>query len=146
MKEGSWDECLGNNSSYNVTRDIAKSKALMDTARGRIAFFDTIKEDEANMNYIFEGYYSSLLETMHALVLSRGFKVENHICLGYYIRDVMKQSRLFYIFDDVRKKRNSLIYYGKQMDADIAKEAISKAKAIILELEKEIPFETNQNP
>ncbi|MCM2326091.1 MAG: hypothetical protein NDI94_06510 [Candidatus Woesearchaeota archaeon] len=145
MKEGSWDECVKSNSSYNVTKDIAKSKALIDTARGRIAFFDTIKEDEANMNYIFEGYYSSLLETMHAFVLSRGFKVENHICLGYYIRDVMKNNRLFFMFDDVRKKRNSLIYYGKHMDADIAQEAIITAKAIILELEKSISSD-HQNP
>ena len=92
--------------------------------------------DEKNANYIFEDYYSSLLEMLHAIVLLDGYKVDNHICLGYYLRDIFKREDLFRIFDDCRFKRNSLIYYGTRMDFEIAKDAIEKGKKLCKEFEK----------
>lgn len=53
-----------------------------------------------------------------------------------YIRDVLKREGIFRIFDDCRFKRNSLVYYGKRMDFDIAKDAIEKAKMLIKELNR----------
>lgn len=35
------------------------------------------------------------------------------------------------MFDDVRFKRNSLTYYGKKMDFEIAKDAILKCKILL---------------
>jgi len=83
---------------------------------------------------VFEGYYSSILEMLHAIVVLEGYKVNNHICLGYYLRDVLKNDELFRFFDDCRFKRNSLVYYGKRMDFEIAKDSIEKAKKLIKEL------------
>ncbi len=74
---------------------------------------------------------------LHALVLIKGYKVNNHICLGYFIRDVLKNRALFRKFDDCRYKRNSLLYYGKQMDFNVAKENIKISKEIIEKIEKE---------
>lgn len=76
----------------------------------------------------------SLLEIIHAVVLRKGWKVENHVCLGFYLRDIVKRVELFRVFDDARYKRNGLIYYGKKIDFDIAKETIIKVKNIIKEL------------
>ena len=71
---------------------------------------------------------------MHALVLLHGYKVGNHICLGYYLRDILQKHDLFRIFDDCRSKRNSLIYHGRKMDYETAKYAIEKNKKLIVEL------------
>ncbi|MEK6896850.1 MAG: hypothetical protein AABX12_05335, partial [Nanoarchaeota archaeon] len=87
-----------------------------------------------NANYIFEGIYTSILEILHALIINFGYKVSNHLCLGYYLRDKLKRNDLFMIFDDLRYKRNSIVYYGKEMEFEIAKEAISRAKILIKEL------------
>ena len=133
MKESSWGECLDYNSSVKVTPDEEKSKSLIETAEERIEF--SARELTAkNVNFVFEGYYSSILELLHAIVILGGYKVNNHICLGYYLRDVLKNEELFRIFDDCRFKRNSLVYYGKRMDFETAKDSIQKAKKLIKEL------------
>jgi hypothetical protein len=136
MKEDSWEECIISNSASKVTPDKAKARSLLDIAEGRINFLKTIIVKEENANYIFEGYYSSLLEIMHALAISNGYKVENHICLGYYLRDVIKDDRLFRIFDDVRVKRNRLLYYGKAMEFFVAEDSIRKITGLISEIRK----------
>ena len=128
MKQDSWEECITTNFSIKVTPNKAKAKVLLETAIGRNEFLQENSLKESNANYIFEGYYSSSLEMLHALVLLEGYKVLNHICIGYYIKDVLNDQKLFRLFDDCRFKRNSLIYYGKTMDFDVAQDAIFKCK------------------
>lgn len=135
MKEASWNDCLFVNSSIKITPDMEKAKSLIETAKERIEYSNK-SINEKTANYIFEDYYSSILELLHALVLLEGYNVSNHLCLGYYLRDVLKKGDLFNLFDDCRFKRNSLVYYGKRMDIDIAKESIEKAKRLFLELNK----------
>ena len=135
-KELLWNDCIFNKSSFKTRPDKAKVKSLIDTAKGRNEYLKKGVIDEDSANFVFEGYYSSALELLHALVLLNGFKVKNHVCLGYYLRDVLKKDDLFRIFDDWRFKRNSLVYYGKRMELDVAKEAIFKCKKLIRELSK----------
>jgi len=133
MKEASWDDCITSNSSIKITIDKEKAKSLIETAEERIEVL-SIELNEKTANYIFEYYYSSVLELLHSLVLLDGYKVNNHICLGYYLRDVLEKEDLFRLFDDLRFKRNSLVYYGKRMDFDIANDAIEKSKTLFSEL------------
>ena len=135
MKEASWKDCLDSNSSIKVTPDKSKSNSLIETAKERIEY-STREINKQNANYVFEGYYSSILEILHALVLIDGYKVNNHVCLGYYLKEIVKRDDLFMIFDDCRYKRTSLVYYGKRMDFDIAKDAIEKSKKLFKELNK----------
>ena len=133
MKESSWGECLNYSSVIKITPDKEKAASLTETADESIKF--SLRQlNERNANYVFEDYYSSILEPLHALILLNGYKVNNHICLGYYLRDVLKNDELFRLFDNCRFKRNSLVYYGKRMDFDTAKDAIEKAKKIFKEL------------
>jgi len=85
---------------------------------------------------VFEDYYTSLLELLQAITFKRGFNVLNHVCLGYYLKDVLKRKDLYIIFDDLRYKRNSLTYYGSRMDYETAKQAIERCKKIIEEIDK----------
>ncbi len=140
-KEGDWEECIETSSSVKVSPDKAKAKSLIDTATGRNEFLKSNSIKENTVNYIFEGYYSSALELLHALVLLHSYKVENHICLGYYIRDVLKKEDIFRLFDDCRFKRNSLIYYGRKMDFETAKTSIEKCLRLINELKKLLEVE-----
>ena len=133
-KESTWQECLESTFSLKVSPDLGKAKSLIDTAKGRIVFLKSTSVGESNANYLFEGYYASVLELLHALVLVKGYKVSNHICLGYYLRDVLKRNDLFRVFDDCRYKRNSLVYYGKRMDLNTAAEAIEKCQKLIKEI------------
>ncbi|MBI4452858.1 hypothetical protein HY637_05490 [Candidatus Woesearchaeota archaeon] len=133
MKESTWTECLNYSSAIKITPDKEKAESLIETAESRIQV-STKELTEKNANFVFEDYYSSILELVHAVVILDGYKVNNHICLGYYIRDILKNEDLFRLFDDCRFKRNSLVYYGKRMDFETAKDSIEKAKRLVKEL------------
>ena len=132
MKESNWDDCLANYAAKRVTPDVLRAESLIETAKERIAQVGQITEK--NGNFVFEDYYTSLVELLQAKTFTAGYNVLNHICLGFYLRDHLKRADLFLIFDDVRYKRNSLTYYGKRMDFPTAKHAINRCKKIMSEL------------
>ncbi|MFP4524743.1 MAG: hypothetical protein ACLFO2_05580, partial [Candidatus Woesearchaeota archaeon] len=88
-----------------------------------------------NANYLFEGYYTSVLEHLHANLAEKGLKVRNHLCLAHYLRDVENEPRLARTFDDCRQKRNKLQYYGKAMEPTVAEQAIDDCKALLTTLD-----------
>lgn len=134
MKESSWDECISEKSSMTASSDKAKARSLIDTARGRIEFISKSKMTPESANYIFEAHYTSALEILQAIVSIDGYKVSNHICLGFYLRDVLKRGELYRIFDDCRLKRNWFVYYGRTMGYETAAHTIEKCKILLKEL------------
>ena len=134
MKEGSWKDCLESNAALVVSADRAKARSLMETAQGRISFFKKIKINEENASFIFENYYSSVLETFHALVILEGFKVTNHVCLGFFVRDVLKNENLFRMFDDCRWERNGIVYYGTRLSFEKAVKEIKVCELLMKEI------------
>lgn len=129
MKDANWNDCLTNKSAKTATPDIKRAESLTETANERISLIKEI--NEKNCNFIFEDYYTSLLELLQAMAFKKGFNILNHLCIGYYLRDVLKREDLYILFDDMRYKRNSLTYYGSRMDYETAKQAIEKCKELI---------------
>jgi len=134
MKESNWEDCLSNKSAKSVSSDLKRAKSLIETAEERVSLTKDV--NEKNCNFVFEDYYTSVLEILQAKSFSEGYNILNHVCLGFYLRDVLKREDLFYLFDDLRYKRNSLTYYGSRMDFQTAKQAIEKCKKLIKELQK----------
>lgn len=132
MKENNWDDCLISNSTRRITPDLKRAQSLIEVAIERISLIKEI--NEKNCNFIFEDYYTSLIEIIQSKTFKNGFNVMNHICLGFYIRDILNREDFYRIFDDLRFKRNSLTYYGCRMEFEIAKDAINKCKFLIKEL------------
>ena len=133
MKEASWEECVEYNSAKKVSPNLERADSLRGVAEERIGIIKEITLK--NCNFVFENYYTSLLELLQALIIQRGYKILNHICLGYFLRDVLKEDRLYNLFDDLRYKRNSLTYYGNKMDFETAKQSIENSKTLMKELE-----------
>jgi hypothetical protein len=134
MKEASWDDCEDSFLAAKISPDRARAKTLVETAHARIKFATAAPINEGNANFVFENYYTSALETLTAVILLNGFKIENHVCAGFYLRDVMKRDDLFRLFDHCRSKRNALVYYGRKADLPSAKESIGMADRLIVEL------------
>ncbi|MBI5391973.1 hypothetical protein HZB00_03135 [Candidatus Woesearchaeota archaeon] len=133
MKETNWNDCLINQSAKTITPDSNRADSLRETAKERTSLIREITEK--NCNFVFEDYYTSLLEILQAIAFKNGYNILNHLCLGFYLRDILKREDLYILFDDARFKRNSLIYYGSRMDFETAKQAIEKCKKIIKELQ-----------
>ena len=129
MKEASWNDCVETNSVKKISPDTERANSLIKTSEERTSIINKI--NEKNCNFVFEDYYTSVLELLQALVIKKGYNVLNHLCIGYYLRDVLKKEDLFRIFDDLRYKRNALTYYGNRMDFETAKASIEKCKELI---------------
>lgn len=125
-----WVECIESGNSMKITPDLEKAKSLLEIAKERI-YYASKKLDKRNINFVFEDYYSSIVEIIHSVALVKGFKIINHICLGRFLTDILNREDLFIIFDDLRYKRNSLVYYGKKMDFETGKDAIGKCDRLI---------------
>ncbi len=132
MKETGWVDCLSNRSVKKITPDIHRANSLIETSHERISLVREVHEK--NCNFVFEDYYTSSLELLQAMAFKEGFNILNHVCLGFYLREILKREDLYLLFDDLRFKRNSLTYYGIRMDYETAKEAIEKCKRFIKEL------------
>lgn len=130
MKLTDWEECVESRSASKIRPNKSKAEALIDISQKRIEFFNKITLSDENACFIFEGYYSSIIEMVHALALVEGYNIQNHICLGYYLRDVLKKDILFNMFDDCRFKRNNLIYYGNILDFENSLEVIDSCKKL----------------
>ncbi len=114
--------------------DKGRINSLIETADARIRIIGKINEE--NCNFVFEDYYTSLLEFLQALIINKGYNVLNHVCTGFYIKDVLKREDLYNLFEDIMYKRNSLTYYGKRMELRSAKDAIDKCKRLIEEIKE----------
>ena len=137
MIEKDWNDCLENNSARKIFRDKAKARSLIETSKNRIRFINSNEKSKNEfLNFIFEEYYSSILEILHALAILDEFRVSNHICIGFYLKKILKKEELFILFDNLRFKRNSIMYYGKTMNLETAKRAIDDSKFLIDELSK----------
>ena len=132
MKEKNFQDCTKNNTVRTITPDPQRQKSLTETAEQRISLVNEITEK--NCNFVFEDYYTSIIEILQAKAFKDGYNILNHICLGFYLRDFQKRDDLYTIFDDIRYKRNSLTYYGIRMDYEVAKDAIDKCKRMLKEL------------
>jgi len=73
MKEKDWSECLEFGKSFRIIPDIEKAKSLLETANERIE--QTTKElKKENVNFVFEDYYSSIIEIIHGMFPLMGTK------------------------------------------------------------------------
>ena len=138
MKEADWNDCLFSGIARKVSQDTARAKSLSEISNERIMIIPVITVK--NCNFVFEDYYTSIMELLQAIIFLNGFNVSNHIGLGFYLRDILCRDDLYRIFDDLRFKRNSLTYYGNRRDFPTANEAVKNCKLLIKELKKLLSF------
>ncbi len=136
MKETCWKDCLQSSAVSKISKDVKKAQSLEKTCEGRLKFMEGQLISQENANYVFEGIYTSAIELLHASSLREGYKIQNHLCLGFYLKEIKTNEELFRTFNDLRIKRNSLVYYGEEMDFEVAKDAIDKAKKLIRRLKE----------
>ena len=71
--------------------------------------------------------YDSLRELLEALALSKGFKIYNHECYSAFLKEIIKDELSAEMFDEIRKLRNAINYYGKNLNGE---ETTDKIKEI----------------
>jgi hypothetical protein len=131
-----WKECIDKKLAKKVSVDEELIKSLMKTSINRLKTQEKIAIDEITASSKFSLAYDSAREMIEALALKKGFKIYNHESYTAFLKEIIKNSELGEKFDDLRKIRNLINYYGKEITADDSKKLIESAKELRKKVEE----------
>jgi len=80
--------------------------------------------------------YDALRGYLEALALEEGYKIYNHECYTSFLKEILKLSEEAGLFDELRKIRNKINYYGKKFDSNESKKIILDINSLIKNLKK----------
>ena len=129
-----WDECL----KKKIAKDVKQDKNLIISAR-KIA---NVKIESANTlpERLFIGkitlLYDALRELLKCLALENGFKIYNHECYSAFLKEILKLSEEADLFNKLRRIRNGINYYGRDVNKDEAKQIINDLKVLIRQFKR----------
>lgn len=116
-----WDSCIKKKEVISISKNVERTKSLIKQSEARKNFVMNQEIKRENAIFLLCDLYEAVVALLHALLYFRDYKVLNHICLGYYINDVLDNRKLFDLFDKNRKVRNGSMYYGEEYDFERCK-------------------------
>jgi len=123
-----WEECNNKGIVNGVKPDMNFIKSLIISSRNKLESESRLDMSDITAASKLSLAYDSLRELLEALALKKGYKVYNHECYTAFLKEIIRESRKGDEFDDVRKVRNALNYYGKSISAEEANTVISRIK------------------
>jgi len=125
-----WRECFDKRIIKNINPDLDMVASLIKTSKNKLK-----SEEKLVMSSITAGSkislaYDSLRELLEALALKTGYKIYNHECYVAFLKEILKESAIGEEFDEIRKIRNDVNYYGKEISTEEAKAIIQRIKQL----------------
>ena len=117
---------------FKITKDERRAKALRAMAENRFSTISSLKEPYR----IIEEYYEIIKELLTSFMYSQGFKTLSHKSLIEFSAKNIKSltSKELSLIDELRVKRNNIVYYGEQ----VTKEFLSSREKPIQEIIKKL--------
>lgn len=132
-----FNECLKKKIAKEVSEDKELIASLLKTSRNKLDSEKKLELTEVTAASKISLLYDSLRELLEALAIKNRYKIYNHECYTYFLKEILHESTKGDEFDDLRKIRNSINYYAKDLSVIEAKdvlERIRKLREEILEL------------
>ena len=123
-----WKECFRRKIAKQVEPDENLISSLIKTSRNKLKSSEELKMNEVNAVSKISLAYDSLREILEALSLKNGYKIYNHECHTCFIKEILNESGGGDDFDEIRKIRNDLNYYAKEISVEEAREVIKRIK------------------
>ncbi len=123
-----WDECLRKRIAKEISKDEELINSLLKTSQNKFDSEEKLKLNEITANSKISLLYDSLREILETLALKNEFKIYNHECYTCFLKEIMNESIKADEFDDLRKIRNSINYYGKEISIQEAEEVLERIK------------------
>jgi len=130
----SWQQCLISGTARKTSVDKEMAKSLLNLQDSNIKSQDMLELNEITASSKFSLSYDAIRELLEAISILKGYKIYNHECYTYFIKEILKDDEVSYNFDEFRKKRNSVKYYGEKIDPDQAMLIINNIKKDIAKL------------
>lgn len=132
-----WEECCSKKIAKEVSPDENLMSALTKSSKNKLESESKLPMSNVTASSKLSLAYDSLRELLEALALKKGYKVYNHECYTAFLKEIVGESDRGSEFDELRKARNAVNYYGKELTAEEAREVIEtikKLRTAVLEL------------
>ncbi|MEK6983573.1 MAG: hypothetical protein AABX33_03290 [Nanoarchaeota archaeon] len=123
-----WEECCSRRIAKEVSPDIDMIASLVNSSKNKLESESKLEMSNVTTASKLSLAYDSLRGLLEALALKNGFKVYNHECYTAFLKEVIQKSAQADGFDEIRKVRNAVNYYGKDLSTEESQEIISKIK------------------
>lgn len=130
-----WTECSDKKLIKEAKADEFLIASLIKSSVKKMESCQRLGLDETTAASKISLAYDSLREMLEALALKQGFKVYNHECFCAFLKTVLKEYLLAEDFDRFRKIRNSVNYYGKDIEVKEAKAVVAGIGKLRKEIE-----------
>ena len=125
-----WKECCNKRTAKQVSPDNDMILALMKSSENKLESESKLEMTNVTASSKLSLAYDSLRELLEALALKKGYKVYNHECYTAFIKEIIGESDKGEDFNELRKERNSVNYYGKEISAEDASKTIERIRKL----------------
>jgi len=125
-----WRDCFEKNIAKEVGIDENLINSLLKTSSNNLHSSDELKMDEKTANSKISLAYDSLRELLEALSMKKGYKIYNHECYVSFLKEILNEGEKAEEFNEIRKIRNAINYYGKDISIKDAEEVIERIKIL----------------
>lgn len=129
-------ECLKKRIAKEVKEDKELITSLLKTSRNKLESEQKLKLDEITASSKISLIYDSLREILEALAIKSGYKIYNHECYVYFLKEILNESFKADEFDELRKIRNNINYYAQDISIEEAKAVLERIKKLREEILK----------
>ena len=125
-----WKECVDERIVKEAKSDEDMIKSLLKSSENKMKSERMLKMSEVTAASKLSLAYDSLRELLEALALARGYKVYNHECYTAFLKEVIGESSKGDEFDNIRRARNAVNYYGKDITPREAEKYIERINSL----------------
>jgi hypothetical protein len=119
-----WKSCCDIMYAKSVKPDKNLIDSLLKTSENKMISHKRLPLDNVTASSKISLAYDSLREMLEALALQKGYKIYNHECFVPFLKEILKEGQKGDDFDHIRKVRNAINYYGKDITPSEAIELI----------------------
>lgn len=81
-------------------------------------------------------FYDALRILLEVIALDKGYKIYSHECYTSFLKEILSMSDEADRFDRLKKIRNGINYYGKEISEAESKDIIETSKSLIKRFER----------
>lgn len=129
-----WKACLTAKQAKPIAPDTEMSSSLQKTSINKAFSSDALELREETAAAKVSLLYDAVRELLEAIALQTGFKVYNHVCYTAFLKEILRKPELGEEFDVLRRIRNDINYYGKDITVDETRHIINRLEELRKEL------------
>ena len=125
-----FNECLKKRIVKEVKEDTELITSLLKTSQNKLDSEQKLELNEVTSGSKISLLYDSLRELLEALAIKNGYKIYNHECFTYFLKEILNESSKGDEFDELRKIRNAVNYYAKDLNLAEGKSVLERMKLL----------------